>query len=181
MGKRCEIISTELREWIRLQRVFFVATAPTGANGHINCSPKGYDTFRVLGEREVAYLDLTGSGIETIAHLQENGRITIMFCSFDGAPKIVRLQGRGEVIYPTHSSYALLAAEFPPHHGARAIIRVTVSRISVSCGFGVPRLDFVEARDELARWAEKTGAGLAAYRSQKNQSSIDGLPGYRNA
>jgi len=181
MGKRYDIISTELGEWIALQRVFFVATAPTGANGHINCSPKGGDSFRVLGEHEVAYLDMTGSGIETVAHLQENGRIVIMFCAFDGAPKIVRLHGRGEVIYPTHPNYTLLAAEFPRHPGARTIIRVTVSRISGSCGFGVPRMDFVEARDELARWAEKKGAGLAAYRSEKNQTSIDGLPGYRNA
>jgi hypothetical protein len=181
MGKRYDVISTELRQWIALQRIFFVATAPIAAHGHINCSPKGLDTFRVLGEREVAYLDLTGSGIETVAHLQENGRMVLMFCAFDGAPKIVRLHGRGEVIYPEHPSYSLLSTEFPQHIRARAIIRVAVTRISGSCGFGVPRINFVEARDELTRWTARKGVGLDAYRAEKNKSSIDGLPGYENA
>jgi hypothetical protein len=181
MGKRYDIINAKLRAWIALQRVFFVATSPLSANGHINCSPKGLDTFRVLGEREVAYLDLTGSGIETVAHLQENGRIVIMFCAFDGAPKIVRLHGRGEVIYPEHSSYSPLSARFPSQVRARAVVHVTVTRISDSCGFGVPHMDFAEARDELARWTAKKGVGLSAYRREKNKTSIDGLPGYKTA
>jgi hypothetical protein len=145
----------------------------------VNCSPKGGDTLRVLGEREIAYLDLTGSGIETIAHLQENGRIVIMACAFEGPPKIVRLHGRGEVVYPTDPRHGLLATAFPPQAGARAIIRVVVDRISDSCGFGVPLLEFAAERDQLARWTEQKGAALRAYRREKNARSIDELPGYR--
>ena len=179
MGKHYDRLTSELCAWLAEQRLFFVATAPLDSAGHVNCSPKGGDTFRVLGDREVAYLDLTGSGIETVSHLQENGRIVLMFCAFDGAPKIIRLHGRGEVLYPTHPEFAAVGSAFPPRPGTRAIIRVTVDRIADSCGFGVPRMDFVEARDTLARWAEKQGdAGLDTYRREKNQLSIDGLPGY---
>jgi hypothetical protein len=181
MSKRHEAISAEMQSWLMLQPVFFVATAPLNENGNVNCSPKGGNTFRILGEREVAYVDLTGSGIETIAHLQENGRIVLMFCAFTGPPKIVRLHGKGEVIYPADAGYAKLSPFFSLHPGARAIIRVSVNRVSDSCGFGVPRLDFVANRDALDQWAEKKGpAGLQAYRSEKNLSSIDGLPGYKN-
>lgn len=179
MGKTYDTISPTLREWISSQHVFFVATAPLSVDGHINCSPKGLDTFRILSECAVAYLDLTGSGIETVAHLQENGRIVIMFCAFDGAPKIVRLHGRGEVIYPEDARYVPLSAEFPAQIRARAIIRVHIGRISDSCGFGVPRMDFVEARDDLAQWTARKGVGLDEYRREKNQRSIDGLPGYK--
>lgn len=179
MGKHYDVLEAELQAWLARQKMFFVATSPLDAAGHINCSPKGGDTFRVLGERDVAYLDFTGSGIETIAHLQENGRIVIMFCGFEGPPKIVRLHGVGEVVYPTHAAYGELRARFAPHDGARAIIRVKLDRISDSCGYAVPRFDFTAQRDVLDRWTENKSADeLAAYRARHNRKSIDGLPGY---
>lgn len=182
MGKLYESITPELRSWLAPQPVFFVATAPLAHSGSVNCSPKGGDTFRVLDEHTVAYLDLTGSGIETVAHLQENGRIVIMFCAFSGAPKIVRFHGRGEVIYPSHPEFAGLSALFSPNIGARAIIRVAITRISDSCGFAVPLLEFVAPRDVLDKSAEKKGPeGLATYRRTRNAASIDGLPGYRES
>jgi hypothetical protein len=179
MGKTYTSLTPQLREWLAQQKVFFVATAPLAQEGHINCSPKGYDTFRVLGEQEVAYFDLTGSGIETIAHLQENGRIVLMFCAFSGPPKIVRLHGTGQVIYPDHSDFSGLQASFPGHAGVRAIIRVKVERISDSCGHGVPLMDFVQHRDLIEKWSASKGPhGMAEYREAKNRASIDGLPGY---
>jgi len=182
MGNRYEVLSPEMQAWLAQQKVFFVASAPLSAQGHVNCSPKGSDTFRVLGGREVAYLDLTGSGIETIAHVQENGRIVIMFCAFEGPPKIVRLHGKAEVIYPSHPDYSALCQKFAPQLSARAVVRVVVSRISDSCGFGVPHLAFVGRRDAIDHWAEKKGhEGLIAYRSEKNRISIDGIPGYKKA
>lgn len=180
MGKCYDFLSSELQDWIARQKVFFVATAPLAAAGHINCSPKGGDTFRIIDEREVAYLDLTGSGVETIAHLQENKRIVIMFCAFEGAPKIVRLHGSGEVVYPSHPAYPDLSQRFPSHPGARAIIRVKLNRISDSCGYAVPLFEFSSMRDTLDRWTETKGSeGLTAYRHDKNRASIDGLPGYK--
>jgi hypothetical protein len=178
MGKVHQEIGPALAAWIQKQRMFFVATAPLAADGLINCSPKGMDSFRILGPRQVAYIDLTGSGVETIAHLRENGRIVFMFCGFDGPPQIVRLQGRGELAMPDDATYESLRVLFPDYLGARAIIRATVDRISDSCGYAVPRYEFVEQRDTLTRWAEKKGAaGLAAYRAEKNARSVDGLPG----
>jgi hypothetical protein len=180
MGKTYTAINADLRRWIEQQPMMFVATAPLSGEGHVNCSPKGGDYFRILGDREVAYLDLTGSGIETIAHLQENGRVVIMFCSFIGPPKIVRLHGRGQAIYPSDPDFEPLAKLFPPHEGTRAIIRVQLSRISDSCGFGVPLMAFSRHRDHCDKWtAAKGAAGLVAYRQQKNRVSIDQLPGYR--
>jgi hypothetical protein len=180
MGKLYQSLTLELQDWLAQQKVFFVATSPLAHDGHVNCSPKGADTFRVLNEREVAYVDLTGSGIETTAHLRENGRILLMFCAFSGPPKIVRLHGRGEAIYPNQPAFAALHAKFPNHAGARAIIRVTLARISDSCGHGVPLMDFVAPRDLLEKWAATKGPrGLAEYRAAKNRESIDGLPGYR--
>ncbi len=177
--KRYESINPALQAWIAEQKIFFVATAPLSRDGHINCSPKGADTFRVLGERAVAYLDLTGSGAETIAHLRENGRIVIMFCAFDGAPKIVRLHGVGKVVYPDEEAFVGLSGSFSMHPGARAIVSVAVDRVSDSCGFAVPFFEFVGPRDGLDRWTEKQGPEkLAAYRESKNRVSIDGLPGY---
>jgi hypothetical protein len=179
VGKTYSTISPEHSAWIANQKIFFVATAPISGDGHINCSPKGGDTARVLGESEFAYADLTGSGIETTAHLQENGRIVVMFCAFEGPPKIVRLHGTGEVVYPNDPRFGALAAAFPAFPGTRAIIRVSVSRVSDSCGFSVPFYDYVENRDALEVWAEKKGPeGLAAYRSEKNRVSIDSIPGY---
>jgi hypothetical protein len=178
MGKTYDEISPHLAAWIAQQRMFFVATAPTSGDGLVNCSPKGMDTFRILGPREVAYLDLTGSGVETIAHLRENGRIVIMFCAFTGPPNIARLHGRGEVIESEHAEFAGLQSNFPDHAGARAIIRVRLDRIGDSCGYAVPHYEYAGERDALLQWAEKKGpAGLADYRVQKNAHSLDGLPG----
>jgi hypothetical protein len=170
-------IDDELARWLGRQHVFFVATAPLAGDGHINCSPKGGDCFRVLGPSEVAYVDYTGSGAETVAHVRENGRIVIMFCAFTGKPEIVRLYGRGEAILPGDSRFDTLAPHFPGNPGARAIVRVEVSRVSTSCGYSVPRMDFRENRDTLDRWAQSKGPnGLIEYRAQKNTASIDGLP-----
>jgi hypothetical protein len=180
MGKLYESITPDLREWLAAQKVFFVATAPLSAEGHINCSPKGGDALRVLSQTEVAYLDLTGSGIETTAHLQENSRIVLMFCSFEAAPKIVRLHGTGRVVYPSESEFQKLRDPFASHAGVRGIIRVTINRISDSCGHGVPIMQFVQQRDLIEKWSVKKGAtGLAEYRASKNATSIDGIAGYR--
>lgn len=179
MGKIFDGITPDLQQWLSEQRVFFVATAPLAAAGHVNCSPKGGDTFRVLGPREVAYADLTGSGIETVAHLQENGRIVLMFCAFTGAPKILRLHGRGEAVRAEDPRFAELRGHFPDLLGLRAIIRVQVTRVADSCGFAVPEYDFVAPRDTLDRHAEKLGPdGLTDYRARRNATSIDGLPGF---
>jgi len=177
MGKAYQEISPTLGEWIRAQKMFFVATAPLAPDGLINCSPKGMDTFRVLGPRSVAYLDLTGSGVETIAHLRENGRIVFTFCAFRGPPKIVRLHGHGEVLLADHPDFAALRAMFPEYPGVRSVIRAELSRVSDSCGYAVPRYDYVEDRDTLERWAERKGpSGIVAYREEKNARSLDGLP-----
>jgi hypothetical protein len=178
MGKIYDGITPELATWLKRQRLFFVATAPLGPEGLVNCSPKGMDAFRVLGPREVAYLDLTGSGIETIAHLRENGRIVLMFCAFEGPPQILRLHGRGEALLADSAEYEKLKAEFPEYPGARAIVRIRVARISDSCGFGVPRYAYVGERDALLRWSESKGAdGLRQYRRDRNANSLDGLAG----
>jgi hypothetical protein len=135
----------------------------------------------VLGPREVAYLDLTGSGVETIAHLRENQRVVLMFCAFEGPPLIVRLHGRGGVHEPGDAEFAALAGHFPPHPATRAIIRVAVDRIAESCGHGVPRYAYQGDRDLIERWAEKKGPhGMAEYRTAKNARSLDGLPGLRS-
>jgi hypothetical protein len=178
MGKLYESITPDLHDWLTQQKVFFVATSPLAPDKHVNCSPKGGDTFRVLGEHQVAYLDLTGSGIETAAHLQENGRIVIMFCAFAGPPRIIRLHGMGEVVYPKDSGFGPLQRCFPDSAGVRAIIRVTLTRISDSCGHGVPLMDFVARRDLIDKWSTLKGPqGLAEYRAEKNHDSIDGIPG----
>jgi hypothetical protein len=177
MGRLYDEITPTLADWIARQRLFFVATAPLAQDGHVNCSPKGLDSLRILGPREVAYLDLTGSGSETIAHLRENGRIVIMFCALEGPPLIVRLHGSGSIVLPGSPGWEHLRGQFPDQPGDRAIIRVGVGRISDSCGFGVPRYDFVEERDALPRWSEVKGPeGLARYQRDKNSRSIDGLP-----
>jgi hypothetical protein len=178
MGKLFDEITPEIVDWVKKQHMFFVATAPRADEGHINCSPKGLDTFRILGSRRVAYLDFTGSGAETIAHLRENCRIVFMFCSFDGPPKIVRFHGKGEVVMPASPAWPELQCKFPQYPGVRSIICAEISRVSDSCGFGVPSFEFVEDRDTLQRWAEtKSAESLSTYRQQKNAQSIDGLPG----
>lgn len=178
MGQQHEAITDRLRAFIAAQHVFFVATAPTGPGGHVNLSPKGLaDTFAVLDPHTVAYLDLTGSGAESLAHLRENGRIVVMLCSFDGPPQVVRLHGQGQVLLPGEADFDQLAARFPPRTGARAVVRVTVSRVSSSCGYGVPLYEYQGDRDLLQRWAERKGPqALADYRAVKNAASIDGLP-----
>jgi Pyridoxamine 5'-phosphate oxidase len=183
MSKQSENIDSELAAWIAQQRVFFVATAPLSPSGHINASPKGGETFRVLGPLEVAYQDYTGSGAESAAHLRENGRIVILFCAFDGPPKVVRLHGHGTVITPDHSRFAELGSLFPAHPGTRAFMHVSVTRVSSSCGYAVPFFDFRGHREALDRWtASQSPEKLEAYRATKNQRSIDGLPAFnRNA
>ncbi len=158
--------------------MFFVATAPAGDGGHVNLSPKGYDTLRVLGPQRVAYLDLTGSGVETIAHLRENGRITLMACAFAGNPRISRIYGRGTVHEVGTPGFDALASDFPALPGQRAIIEVDVERVTTSCGYAVPLMDLVDDRDRLIAWAEKKGDdGIVEYWASKNRESIDGLPG----
>ena len=177
MGKTYDAITERLAEFIGRQQMFFVATAPRADEGRINLSPRGLDTFCIVDEVTVAFLDLTGSGAETIAHLRENGRITIMFCAFTGPPKIVRLQGCGETFLPGSTEYAEIAQHVPDLPGARAVIRVHCERISDSCGFGVPLYEYQGERSQLVDYAVKKGpAGLAEYRRKNNERSIDGLP-----
>lgn len=179
MGRLYDGIDGRLREWVEAQHVFFVATAPLSAEGHVNVSPRGLrDTFRVVDEHTVAWLDLTGSGAETIAHLRENGRIVVMFCAFTGPPKIVRLHGGGRVVVPGDDGWEVLVTSFGDGHpGARAVIVVDVTRISDSCGYAVPTFTFEAERDVLDRAnARKGNEGLADYRARKNAASIDGLP-----
>jgi hypothetical protein len=178
VGKTYDQLDERLRRWIADQHVFFVATAPSGSGGHVNLSPKGHaDTLAILDERTVAYLDLTGSGAETIAHLRDNGRITLMFCAFSGPPRILRLYGRGRIVLPGAERWDELAARFPARRGARAMVVVDVGRIADSCGFAVPRYHYAGQRDLLDQWtARKDDAALAAYRAQRNSTSIDDLP-----
>ncbi|MDB6033277.1 MAG: hypothetical protein JWM16_3615 [Verrucomicrobiales bacterium] len=177
MSKQHENIGPEMAEWIVKQKVFFVGTAPLSATGHMNISPKGGDSFRVLGPMEVVYQDYTGSGVETVAHLRENGRIIIMFCAFEGAPQIVRLHGRGTALTPGHPKYEPLLSLFPAHAGTRALIHIQVTRVSDSCGYAVPFYDFQGPRETLNRWTAQQGPKkVIEYRALKNRKSIDGLP-----
>ena len=170
-------ISPKHAAWIAEQKIFFVGSAPLSPNGHVNVSPKGGDSFRVLGPLEAAYLDYTGSGAETTAHLRENGRIVIMFCAFEGSPQILRLHGRGESIPPSDPRFKELASHFPEHAGARSIIRIDVTRVADSCGYSVPLFEYQENRDVLDKWSERKGAdGIRQYQAEKNRRSIDGLP-----
>jgi hypothetical protein len=180
MSKVYPSLDGRMREFIEAQHMFFVGTAPVGAAEHVNISPKGMPTFRILGPSEVAYLDFVGSGAETIAHLRENGRIVLMFCAFDGPPKIVRLHGRGQVLEPGEPGFELLLAAFEPAPGVRSIIRVNVTRISDSCGYSVPRYRYEGERSQLLAWAQHKGPeGLAEYQKEKNAASIDGMPALR--
>jgi len=188
MGKVYPELNERLRKFIGRQSVFFVATAPCltadGEGGHVNVSPKGYrDTFAILGPLQVAYLDLTGSGAETIAHLRQNGKITIMFCSFEREPKILRLYGTGRIVVPGAPEWQELAGRFPAtsyssnQASRRAIIVVDLDRVADSCGYAVPVMELAHERDLLVRSGEKKSAAqLDAYRAEKNAVSIDGLP-----
>jgi hypothetical protein len=181
MGRVYDVIDGRLRAFIEAQHLFFVATAPL-AGGHVNVSPKGIGgTFVVVDERTVAYLDITASGAETIAHLREpgNGRITIMFTSFDRSPNVVRLHGTGRVVSVYDDEYAEWAARFTETRGARAVVVVDVERVSDSCGFGVPVMEVAGERHLLPEHMDRKGAdGLLDYRRLKNATSIDGLPAF---
>jgi hypothetical protein len=175
MGKVLPQITDGLQGFIERQHLFFVATAPR-TGGHVNLSPKGMDSFRVLGPTTVAYLDNVGSGNETAAHVLDNGRITFMFCAFDGAPLILRLYGQGRAVLPADSDWAELAPRFPPRAGVRQIIVAELTRVQTSCGEAVPCFSYQGERDQLVQWAERKGPdGLAAYQRANNVRSIDGL------
>ena len=179
MGRTYEAIDDELRAFIEAQHVFFVATAPLSGDGHVNLSPKGGDTLRVLDGRTIAWLDLTGSGVETLAHLRENGRIVLMWCAFEGLPNIVRVHGRGEAVVEGDPRFDDLVARFPDLPGIRSVVVVEAERVSSSCGFGVPLMAFVADRDRLQVSHRKRGPeGMRRYRAEKNAVSIDGLPGF---
>jgi hypothetical protein len=178
MSDRFSSLRPDLAQWWCEQPLFFVATAPTGGDGHVNLSPKGYDTFRVLAPDRVAYLDLTGSGVETIAHLRENGRITLMACAFSGNPRISRIYGRGTAHPAGSPGFEELAPLFPDLPGRRAVIDVAVDGVSTSCGYAVPLMDLVGDRDRLRDWADKKGdEGIVEYWGNRNTLSVDGLPG----
>ena len=175
MGKVFDAIDDKLAAWIARQRMFFVGTAPSGDGGHVNVSPKGpIESLRVLDPHTHAYLDVVGSGAETIAHLRENGRIVVMLCSFAGPPRILRLHGTGEVLAADAVGFAVA----PPAGTERAVIRVNVERIADSCGYGVPVMEYVGTRPQYAAWAEakQRKGGLDEYVAQHNARSIDGLP-----
>lgn len=178
MAKTFDTIDPKLQSFIAKQKMFFVATAPLSEAGHVNVSPKGLDgTLAVLDDRTIAYLDFTGSGVETIAHIRENGRVCLMFCAFEGPPRIVRIHGTGDAVEPHQEEFESLRAHFSDYPGVRSIIRIVASRISDSCGYGVPLYRYEGERDQLSRWAERKGPeGLAQYQRDNNTESLDGLP-----
>ncbi len=172
-----EHIDEKLQAFIEKQHMFFVASAPLSAEGHVNVSPKGRDSLRVLSPNRVAYVDMIGSGNETSAHVLENGRITLMFCAFEGPANIVRLFGQGRTILPTDAEWAELNPLFPQYINTRQIIMAEIDKVQSSCGYAVPFMDFVSDRDTLTRWAENQGEdALEDYKRRKNLSSIDCLP-----
>jgi hypothetical protein len=180
MGKVYEQLDESLIRFIRRQHVFFVGTAPTSLDGLLNLSPKGLDTFRILGPKTVAYLDLVGSGIETVAHLRQNGRLTLMFCAFEGKPLIVRLYGLGRAVEPGDEGWDDLVRNFPPIAGTRSVIVMEVERIADSCGWAVPLYEYKGERDQLTAYAETKGRdALERYKAEKNRKSVDGLDGLR--
>src|SRR5262249_13475016 len=177
MAKFYTELNESLRQFIAAQRIFFNASAPN--QGRINISPKGLDTFRVLSDRRVGYLDLTGSENETAAHVAENGRLTLMFCSFDEKPLILRLYGKGRIVRKRDAQWQTLQPLFPSLPGERQIILLDIESIMSTCGFAVPLFEFKGERDQLTEFACKMGEeGMDEYRSRKNQTSIDGLPTY---
>jgi hypothetical protein len=175
MAKFYDQLSDSHTVFIQQQKLFFTATAPQ--SGRINLSPKGMDTFRILSPNKVSYLDLTGSGNETAAHIGENGRITMMFCSFSGNPLILRLYGQGEFVTPRHPKWQTYFEAFQPIAGMRQIILMNIDSIQTSCGYAVPLYSYEGERDTLERWTEKKGEeGIQQYWQERNQTSIDGLP-----
>src|SRR4029453_7449543 len=174
MGDTYAGVDGELASFLSAQHVFFVATPPLAADGHVNLSPKGLDTFRIVDRQTVAYLDLTGSGIETVAHLRENGRIVFCFCAFEGPPRIVRLHGRGEGLEPAAPDFANLRPLFPAElEGVRSIIRVELRRIADSCGYAVPLMRYEGDRRQLIAWTAKKGPeGVAGYQAARNRRGL---------
>ncbi|MHB1710327.1 MAG: pyridoxamine 5'-phosphate oxidase family protein [Acidimicrobiales bacterium] len=181
MGRVYKEFDAPLARFIEEQPVFFVATAPLDATGLVNCSPKGNrDELVVVAPDRIAYLEQTGTGIETVAHLLQNGRIVVMVCAFEGPPRIVRIHGRGRVHAADTADFDRLARVFPASGGVgvRSIIEVEITRIADSCGYGVPLMEFREHRDTMDRWSARKGAGgIASYQAEKNAASIDGLTG----
>jgi len=177
MGKTTDFIALTHKEFIGKQHLFFVSTAPLNASGHINLSPKGLDSFRILSPTRVGYMDIIGSGNETSAHILENSRITFMFCAFDGPPNILRLYGKGRTILPADAEWT----EFSPHFtllpATRQIIIADIFEVKTSCGFGIPYYNYTGERDHSFKWAESKGTeGLESYKEEKNMISLDGLP-----
>jgi Pyridoxamine 5'-phosphate oxidase len=176
MGNFHDSILDKHKTFIEKQKMFFVATAPLSAEGHINLSPKGMDSFRVLSPTRVAYMDIVGSGNETSAHMLENGRITIMFCAFEGPPNILRLYGKGYTVLPADEEWAALSPLFKMHMATRQILVAEIHKVQTSCGFSVPLYDYTGERDHADKWAEKKGTdGLEQYKKEKNRVSMDGL------
>jgi len=177
MGKFFDDIKPPHEEFIAAQKMFFVATAPLSGEGHVNLSPKGLDSFRIFSPTKVAYLDIVGSGNETSAHILENGRITFMFCAFDGPPNILRLYGKGYTVLPGAPEWQELSAHFVLLPATRQIIVADIHKVQTSCGFGVPLYDYTGERDHAAKWAANKGPeGLELYKAEKNRISLDGLP-----
>jgi hypothetical protein len=177
MGKQFETLLPEHEDFIRKQHLFFVGSAPLSEEGHVNLSPKGHDVLRIFSATEVAYLDLTGSGNETSAHIAENGRITLMFCAVEGPPLILRIYGTGQVILPGSPEWDRLIPEFDLLPGARQIIRVTLHKVQTSCGYAVPHYTYTGERETLQRWAVQKGEeGIRQYHHDRNRVSLDGLP-----
>ena len=180
MAEEYTEINSKIQKWIDRQYMFFVSTAPLSGAGLVNCSPKGLDGFRVLSPKRIGYLDVGGSGIETVAHLRENGRIVIMMCAFSGPPKIYRFYGKGSVVESQDAGFDDLLKKFPAVPYPRNIIVVDIDRIIDSCGYGVPLYDYQKQRDSMENYFEsKTPQDIAAYRAEKNRESLDGLPGLR--
>jgi hypothetical protein len=170
-------ITDQHRDFIAHQHLFFVSSAPLSAEGHVNLSPKGLDSFRVLSPNRVAYMDIISSGNETSAHLLENGRITIMFCAFEGSPNILRLYGNGFTVLPGSQEWENLSPHFNLISSTRQIIAVNITQVQTSCGYGVPLYEYQGEREQHYKWAETLGsAGLIAYRNEHNLTSQDGLP-----
>ena len=178
MGKTYEALDDKLIAFIEAQKLFFIATAPDSGDGLVNLSPKGFETLRVLDSHTLAYLDLTGSGVETVAHLKDNGRFVLMFCSFEDKPMILRLHGRGEALERGSDEFDRLLPLFPDLLGTRTIIKLEVERIADSCGWGVPLYEYQGQRDTYPRYVEQKGAeGIREGQLKGNMTSLDGMTG----
>ena len=174
MGKQLNAITPELSEFIENQKIFFVGTA--AESGRVNVSPKGTDSFRVINANTIVWLNLTGSGNETSAHLLRNGRMTIMFCAFEGKPMILRLYGNAKIFHPRNADFQRYISLFPPNSGSRQIIEMRVDLVQTSCRFAVPFMDYKEEQEILNSWSTKQGSdGIEEYWKNKNTKSIDGF------